>query len=122
MNIDKEIKTELEKETEKLDKILVDNEGLFDLVKGSYQGGLGRWMVAINVVILIVSAVMVWLGYQFFTTDNLEGHTFWGICLLLSVFAQVSMKQWVWMEMGRSSIMREVKRIELEVAKLSARF
>ena len=121
MNIDEKIKAELSNKAQALDEILVDDQGLFDLVKGSFKGAMGRWMILINIVIIAVSAVMVWTGYQFFTSNNLEGYTFWGVCLLLSVFAQVAMKQWVWMEMSRCSLMREIKRVELELAKLSVR-
>ena len=120
MNIDDKIKAELENEANELDKILVDDQGLFDIVKGSYKGGMARWMILINIVIILVSGVMLWTGYQFFTADNIEGYTFWGVCFLLSAIAQIAMKQWVWMEMSRSSLMREIKRIELSVEKLSA--
>lgn len=119
MNLDEKIKEELESEANDIDKILIDDESLFDMVKGSYKGSLGRWMIAINIVIMAVSAVMVWAGYRFFTSDSLDGYTYWGVCLLLSAYAQIAMKQWVWMEMGRTSLMREIKRVELEVARLS---
>ena len=121
MNIDEKIKAELENEANELDKILVDDQGLFDMVKGSYKGGMARWMILINIVIILVSGVMLWTGYQFFTADNIEGYTFWGVCFLLSAMAQIAMKQWVWMEMSRSSLMREIKRVELSVEKLSVR-
>jgi hypothetical protein len=120
MKIDEKIKAELENEANEIDKLMLNDQGLIAMAKGSFKGGMGRWMVIINIVIIIVSAVMLWTGYQFFTADNVEGYTFWGVSLLLSVYAQVAMKQWVWMEMNRSSLMREIKRVELAVEKLSA--
>ncbi|PCJ50275.1 MAG: hypothetical protein COA74_03370 [Gammaproteobacteria bacterium] len=119
MNLDEKIKAELESEANEIDKILIDDQSLFDMVKGSFRGGMKRWMIAVNVVILPVSVVMVWTGYRFFTSDNLDGYTYWGVCLLLSAYAQIAMKQWVWMEMGRTSLMREIKRVEVEVSRLS---
>ena len=119
MNLDEKMKDELESEANEIDNILIDDQSLIDMVKASYKGGLRRWMILINIVIIAVSAVMVWTGYRFFTSDNLDGYTFWGVCLLLSAYAQIAMKQWVWMEMGRTSLIREIKRVELDVAKLS---
>jgi len=121
MNIDEKIKAELENEANELDKILVDDQGVFDMLKGSFQGGMARWMIMINIVILLVTGAMLWTGYQFFTSTAVDGYAFWGVCFLLSAIAQIAMKQWVWMEMNRSSLMREIKRIELSVEKLSVR-
>jgi len=122
MKLDEKIKAELESEADAIDNLLLDETGLFSMAKSSFKGGMGRWMVIINIVIILVTAVLLWTGYEFFTATNIEGYTFWGVCLLLSAYAQVSMKQWVWMEMNRSSLMREIKRVELTVERLSARF
>jgi uncharacterized membrane protein YdjX (TVP38/TMEM64 family) len=78
-----------------------------------------RWMILINIIIMLVTVVMVWTGYRFFTAIESQEHIFWGVCLILSAIAQIAMKQWVWMEMNRSSIMREIKRVELVVSRIS---
>ena len=121
MNLDEKIKAELESEASDIDKILLDDQGLIAMAKGSFKGGMGRWMIAINIVIVLVTAVMLWTGYQFFTANSLEGQTFWGVCLLLSAYSQIAMKQWVWMEMSRNSLMREIKRVELAVERLTSK-
>ncbi len=112
-------KSEFECDTNKIEQVLTDDQGLLEMIKGSYRSGMRRWMILINIVIIAVSIVMVWTGYRFFTAGNLEGYVYWGVCLLLSAYAQIAMKQWVWMEMSRTSLMREIKRVELEVARLS---
>lgn len=121
MNIDEKIKQELEGAEANFDSITHQQEGLMNMVLGSFQGGLGRWVFVVYFVTLVVSGLMIWSGYGFFTAADLQGQLFWGICLLISLFCQVALKQWAWIEMGRSSILREIKRLEIEVSRLSAK-
>ena len=121
MNIDEKIKQELQQNTQDFEDITVDKDGLFDLVFGSFKGGMRRWIIVVNIVIMIVTAVMLWTGYRFFTATVLQEIIFWGVCVLMAVFAQVGLKQWLFMEMNRSSLMREIKRVEVAVARLSAK-
>lgn len=121
MNIDERIKQELESEAETIDEILNDKQGLFDLVADSFKAGLGPWVVIINIVILVVTGLMIWSGYEFFTAEQIQDQVFWGVCLVISAMAQIAMKQWVWLEMYRGSLLREIKRVEIAVARLSSK-
>jgi hypothetical protein len=121
MNLDERIKKELETEAEVIDEILNDKQGIFDLVAGSFKSGLGVWVVLINIVILVVTGLMIWSGYEFFIAEQLDDRIFWGVCLVISAVAQIAMKQWVWMEMQRSSLLREIKRVEIAIAKLASK-
>lgn len=120
MSFDDKIKLELENESRIIDEILNDKQGMFDLAAGSFKSGLGTWMSLIYIVILIVSGLMLWTGYEFFIAGSLDDRMFWGVWFITSVIAQVGMKQWTWMEMNRSSLLREVKRVEIELTKLSS--
>lgn len=121
MSLDKRIKDELESEAETIDEILNDKQGLFDLVAGSFKSGLGAWVWAVNIIILGVTGLMIWSGYEFFTAFKSEDQMFWGFCTIIAVMAQIALKQWVWMEMNRSSLLREIKRVEIAVAKLASK-
>ncbi|MBL4827396.1 MAG: hypothetical protein JKY66_06735 [Spongiibacteraceae bacterium] len=120
MNLDDEIKRELKDEAEKIDKLL-DTQGMFDLVVKSYKGGLGRWMMLVSAVILIVSGFMIWTCYNFVVANNIDERLFWGIWFIATLIAQVGMKQWVWLEINRNSLLREVKRVEVALAILSSK-
>lgn len=121
MNIDEKIKHDLQNDSPDFDDIAQDKDGLFDLVFGSFKGSMGRWVIFANIFTLIATGFMLWTGYEFFTSTVQQQQTFWGVCLLLSVFAQVALKQWLFMEMNRSSLMREIKRVEVAVARLAAK-
>ncbi|MEP1740710.1 MAG: DUF6768 family protein [Kangiellaceae bacterium] len=121
MNIDEKIKQDLLNDSPNYEEIAQDKEGLFDLVFGSFRGGMGRWVIAVNVFTLLATGIMIWTGYEFFISEVVRDQIFWGVCLLLAVFAQVALKQWLFMEMNRSSLMREIKRVEIAVAHLAAK-
>lgn len=122
MNIDLKIRKELESESEEIDGILSEDQGVFSLVRGSYRNGLGRWMAVVYVVIFVVSGLMAWSGYEFFVSAaSQDARIFWGFCFAFTLMAQIALKQWAWMEMNRSSVLREIKRLEISVARLGAK-
>ncbi|MCF2946928.1 hypothetical protein L0668_02340 [Paraglaciecola aquimarina] len=113
MNIDQKIKNELSDQAAEIDTILAEEKGLFDFIVGSYRGSLKGWFVAVNFVILLVSGVLFWTGYEFFSARTVDQQVFWGVCFIAALVVQVAGKQWIWAEMSRSSLMREIKRVEL---------
>ena len=121
MNIDEKIKRELESEASEIDKIFIDDQGLFDLARGSLMSGMKRWIILINFVMVLVTAILAWVGYRFFISIELKDSIFWGVCLLLLWNAVIAMKHFLWNEMQRSSLIREIKRVEVAVAKLASR-
>ena len=118
MNIDEKIKHELEQENPDLDSILIDDEGLLDRISGSFQGGMKRWVILIYLVAVVVGSLFIWSGYRFFISDVIKEQVFWGVCFMVSLNMQGFIKQWIFMESNRSSIMREIKRVEISVARL----
>lgn len=118
MNIDERIKRELEDDSEQVDDVLDDQDGLFDRLKPAYLGGLKRYVYLGTAIALVLTALIVWSGYRFFTAPNVEELIYWGVILIVVLFAQVAMKLWIWMGMNRASVVRETKRLEVIVARL----
>ncbi len=121
MNIDEKIKQELESNSPELDEILVDDEGLFDRLSGSFKGGLKRWIIMVYFLTVVVGTTFLWTGYRFFISTELQDQIFWGICLIVALNMQGFLKQFLFLESNRNSLMREVKRVEVAVARLSAK-
>jgi len=119
MNIDQKIKRELEKETPDLDLILVDDEGLFERLTGSFKGAMRGWVITIQLSAVFVGIACVWTGYRFFIAAELQQQIFWGVWFVASLITQTSIKQFLITESNRSSIMREIKRAEIAIARLS---
>jgi len=124
MNIDDKIKHSLESEAKSLDKILAHEPGIFKMLINAFKGSLGRWMILVAIVTFLATLAMLWAGYQFFfvevSSQALTLHKIqWGVILLLSTLVQITLKMWTFMEMNRQSAIREIKRLELVIEKLT---
>ncbi len=118
MNIDEQIKKELESEAAQIDSILAQQDkGLSSMLVSGFKGSMRRWFILINIVTVIISIALLYCGYQFFTAMP-DTQLFWGVLFITSLQLQISLKQWLSNEMNRSSLVREIKRIELAVADL----
>ena len=120
MNIDKKIKHELQQEAQHLDAILAQEPGVFGMLNNSYHGAMRVWLIIASVAGFIATIVLLWCGYQFFIATQLSEQVFWGVWLIVSLLVQAMLKLWVFMEMNRSSTVREIKRVELAVEQLQS--
>lgn len=114
MTIDSQIKAELAQQAAELDKLMQNEPGLAGMLRGGFRSGMRRIMVIAYILALCLTVVLVVSGYHFLTVAPSE-QVFWGVILLLAFQAQVAVKIWIWLEMSRSSTMREIKRLELMV-------
>lgn len=120
MTIDSKIKQQLEDESAEIDRILnnQDDEGLLPMLASGFKGSMRKWFILINVITLLITGALFWCGYQFFIAES-ETQLFWGVLFIVCFQIQISAKQWIANEMNRSSLMREIKRLELAVCELS---
>jgi len=120
MNIDEKIKNELNKESKQLDQILAHEPGIFKMLANAFKGSLGRWMILVGIVTFAITVVMFWAGYQFFFVEGeLMFKLHWAVILIFSGMMQMALKMWSFMEMNRQSVLREMKRLELVMEKLT---
>lgn len=82
------------------------------------RGVHGPWVRFMSVTAFLFLVALVYCAIRFFTADQVEGLVFWGLCGMFCVIARVAIKVWVWMEFNRNSVLREVKRMELQMARL----
>jgi len=120
-SLDEKIKQELERETAEIDELLANEGGMPDMVSAAFKGSLRHWVWLTTVFILIFTGLMFWSGYGFFVAETTDDRVFWGFCMLISGMPQMALKQWQWAEMNRATMMREIKRLEIAVAKLAAK-
>ncbi len=67
---------------------------------------------------MILAIVCAW---KFYHTEDIKQLLGWSLGIAFS-FAVIGMlKLWAWMEMEKNSTIREIKRLELQVARLSRR-
>lgn len=117
-NFDKNIEQELAAQAHQLDKLMREEQGLGPMIRSGFNGGLRPLMIIAYLLAMLLAAAIVFCGYQFLTATTAE-QSYWGVWLLLAFQAQMGTKIWIWLEMNRSSTMREIKRLELAVAQLT---
>ena len=118
MNIDERIIKQLDADTAEIDRILAEqNNGLSALLSAGFKGAMRPWFILVNVLVLINFVGLIYLVYQFFT-QAVDAQLFWGVLTILSFQFHIAAKSWLYNEMNRSSLMREIKRLEVTVTDL----
>ena len=119
-DIDKLIKETLTQEEAKFyDKL--DEQNVFEMVGGLFQGK-NKWiMYLMNLMTLIFFGLFVYCTIQFFDTDVTNEMIKWGVGGLVFLFGVSMLKVFAWLQMDKNAIIREIKRLELQVSSLSGR-
>ncbi|WP_199883002.1 DUF6768 family protein [Pseudoalteromonas sp. T1lg75] len=112
MNLEQQIKSELAQERQQLDGILSRDEGLFARLGQTYQGSMRRWVWLSTLLALIATAAFIYCGYRFYIATEVGDQIFWAVWFIVGLMVQIAVKLWIFMEMNRNSIIREIKRTE----------
>ena len=119
-NIDEVIKQALSDEEseflERLGEQTLMEEGL-GLLKGR-RGWISIW---IGLVILVVFIGSIYSLVQFFDASEVKELMIWGGGFFLGIFMVTALKIWAWMQMDRNAIIREIKRLEVQLTALHLR-
>ena len=118
--IDKLIKDTLTQEEAKFYDEL-DEQNLLQMIKGLFQGKLGWIIILMNIVTVLVFGVFVYCAIQFFNTDITNELILWAVLGVFCMLMVSMLKMFVWMQMDKNALMRELKRLELQVSSLSGR-
>lgn len=96
---------------------LEDEPGLFEQVGNAFQGKLKFWTAYAFVMSFIIFFGAIYCFWQLLNAETTREMILWATgtwCLLLSVGLT---KIWFWMRMNHIGMLREIKRIELYLAK-----
>ena len=119
-DLDRAIRQSLSAEDAELFDRLSLDQSLRQQVLATFEGQL-RWMNVAGWIAGFVlfggASVMAW---WFVHAPTLEEMLRWGAGAALAFAGLALVKVWFWMEMQKNAIMREVKRLELQVASLAA--
>jgi hypothetical protein len=118
MNLDEKIKEALKMDAKEVEMVLSREDGLFSQLFGIFRGSMLMWNIFGLVLALVTAVLMIWSGYHFFVSEELGERVFWGFLFLALWTGTIGIKVWFWLEMNRNSTHREIKRLELAVAKL----
>jgi hypothetical protein len=115
--IDQLIKESLSKE----EAAFYDNleeEGVWKKVGRLYTGKVG-WMAIVTAIVhTLAVALAVYCGYKLFTVPDVTEILRYGVVLFIAWSFGCMIKLWQWMQMDKDSILREMKRLEFQIALL----
>jgi len=119
-DIDKLIKETLSEEEAKFYDEL-DEQNVFEMLAGLFKGK-NKWiMYLMNFMNLVFFGLFVYCVIQFFDTENTNEMIKWGIGGLVFLFGVSMLKVFAWMQMDKNALLREIKRLEIQVSSLSGK-
>jgi len=119
-NVDDTIRKALRAEDDDLLKDLAE-PGIMDRMTTAMRKG-PRWTTAFVLLIgLVLHAVLIWFAVMFFTATETRAMIGWATGFLFVTIFIVAMKIWFWMQMEKYVVLRELKRLEAQVAQLAER-
>jgi cell division protein FtsL len=119
-DIDNLIKETLTEEEAKFYDEL-DEQNILQMILGLFRGK-NKWiMYMMNIVTLVVFGLFIYCAVQFFNTDVTNELIKWSIIGTFCMLIVSMLKMYIWMQMDKNAILREMKRLELQVSSLSGK-
>ena len=101
-----------------LDRLGAD-QTLHRQVLEMFEGRL-RWFNAVGWIAgFVLFGVACFLAWRFMETDDVGEMLRWGAASALAFAGLALIKVWFWLEIQKNAIVREVKRLEVQVASLA---
>ncbi|MFY0636730.1 DUF6768 family protein [Maricaulis maris] len=100
---------------------LGEEPGYFAQAFGLFRGKLA-WVMWIAYIVNIIGAgLAIWAAWKMFQTTDPVMTMRWGIAILVAVNVGLFMKGGLGLQMQNNRILRELKRVELQIARGQAR-
>ncbi len=91
------------------------------MILGLFKGK-NKWiMFVMNFMTLVFFVLSIYCVVQFFETEIQKEYIKWGIGALVFLFGVSMLKVFAWMQMDKNVLLREMKRLELQISSLSGR-
>ena len=119
--LDKKIQEALRAEDAELFKDFADEPSVFEMLVETCRGRhrwlniLGAFWTLVFLVLGIVAAV------KFFSAEGTRDIVMWAAACIVCVSAVSMLKIWYFLEMNKNAVTREIKRLELQIARLAGR-
>lgn len=117
-DIDKLIKETLtEEETKFYDDL--DEQNIFQMLWGVFKGKNSWIALIMNAVNVLVFILLIYCIIQTMEVENTNDLILWVGATLLCFLTMSMIKIYIWMQIHRNALTREIKRLELQVSSLS---
>lgn len=119
-DIDTLIKETLSEEEAKFYDEL-EEQNVLEMVGGLFEGK-NKWiMYVMNVVTLVFFGLFIYCIVHFFQAEETKELIKWATGTVVFLVGVSMLKIFAWMQMDKKAIIREVKRLELQISSLSSK-
>ena len=116
--IDKLIKETLTAEEAKFYDEL-EEQGVLGKIGSLFKGKMSWLLILMNIVHLAIFGVLIYCVVQFLNTEETSELIKWGIIGITCMMFMSMIKLFGWMQMDKNALMRELKRLELQISSIS---
>ena len=100
----------------------LDEQSLREMVLDSFKGK-SRWLVyTVYLSLTVFTVLFVISAFRFFAVESEREMIAWGVSAIFCSIAIAMLKIWYWIELNKNAVTREIKRFELQLARLTSRF
>jgi hypothetical protein len=122
----------MNKEREKIDELIketlnqeeakfydeLEEQNLIGKLGEVFKSKMGWLAIIMNVVHLVIFGLLIYCIVQFFGTNETNELIKWASAGFLCMIVMGMLKLYIWMQMDKNDILREMKRLELQIATL----
>lgn len=116
--IDDLIKETLTKEEAKFYEDL-EEPNILGKLNEVHKGKMGWLAIVMNIIHLVAFVLLIYCIFRFLDTEVIKELIRWASGGFLCMIVMGMLKLYIWMQMDKNDILREVKRLEMQVAALS---
>jgi hypothetical protein len=98
---------------------LDDERGLFRQLGDSLGGPLGGWAKVVFAMTFVMGLVLIVSVWQLLIADTTRDQILWATAAMALVMSTGFLKDWLFSRMNMFTVLREVKRLQLQVAMLA---
>jgi hypothetical protein len=119
-DIDQLIKDTLTQEEAKFYDDL-EEQNLLQMIFGIFSGKNSWIVIAMSIVQVAFFGLFIYFSVKFFKAENTNELIRFGVFGTLSFLVSCMLKLFSWMQMDKKAIVREIKRLELQVSSISGK-
>src|SRR5690606_2912057 len=98
-----------------------ESQSPFHEALGTFSGKWGPMNAFAALVTFAMFGAAVYCGWSAFGALDVRETVLWSAGAVVAMLAVAMLKMYFWMEMNKNVMLREVKRLELQVARLASR-
>lgn len=97
---------------------LEDGRGLFTQMGDTFRGPMSFWTGFAFLISLVFFGLTLYSGCRLWGAEDVQGERLWLAVFIWSSIAVGMTKIWFWLRMNHLSTLRELKKIELRLARM----